>query len=255
LELIRGPLTKDYHHLDMSEVRIILVEGADNLLLSLPDSLGHFAIEHLQQMDVEVQLGALVSEVTAVAVKLNDGSLIPTETAVWTAGVGGEGIGRRSQFEVLGNGRVAVRPTLQLPYLDNIFAIGDLAAFQQDDGSLLPMVAPVAMQQGELAAVNIQNLIAKKVLRPFAYKDKGSMAVIGRNAAVAQIGKRAFTGYFAWLIWLAVHLVQLMGFRNRVFVLLEWAWNYLFFEKTVRFILSDKVSAAIGEQIQESNGV
>ena len=158
-----------------------------------------------------------------------------------TAGVGGEGIGKRSGLDLMTNGTLKVQPSLQLPGFDDIYVIGDLAAFEEEDGRFLPMLAPVAMQQGEHAARNIHRQINAETVEDFEYVDKGSMAVIGRNAAVAQIGTHAFTGYLAWLIWLVVHLVQLIGFRNRLFVLLNWAWTYLFFERMVRIIISDKV--------------
>ncbi len=244
-ELIRGPLSKDYHDLHTDEVRVILVEGMPNLLGAFPDSLGDYTRERLENMQVDVRLGALVSSVTAASVTLNDGTEIATETAVWTAGVGGEGIGKRSGLDVVANGTIKVEPSLQLPGFEDIYAIGDLAAFEGEDGRFLPMVAPVAMQQGELAAKNINKQINGEDILGFEYVDKGSMAVIGRNAAVAQLGKYAFTGYFAWLIWLIVHLVQLIGFRNRLFVLLNWAWTYLFFENMVRIIISDKADAAL----------
>lgn len=237
-ELVYGPLNKDHRRLDMDEVRIVLVEAADNLLLSLPDELGRYAVERLRQMRVEVCLGATVSEVTPHAVHLKDGTVIATETAVWTAGVGGEGVGRRSGLPVRRNGTLPVRPTLQLSQYANVYAIGDLAAFE-DNGAYLPMVAPVAMQQGEWAAANIKRQVAGEPLQPFTYDDKGSMAVIGRSAAVANIAGRAFTGFFAWLIWLVVHLMQLIGFRNRLLVLINWAWTYLFFEQMVRLIVPD----------------
>lgn len=240
-ELIRGPLSKDYQHLDMDAARVILVEGTQRLLGAFSDSLGVYTRARLEDMQIEVRLGALVSSVTAESVTLNDGTTIGTETAVWTAGVGGEGIGKRSGLDLMTNGTLKVQPSLQLPGFDDIYVIGDLAAFEEEDGRFLPMLAPVAMQQGEHAARNIHRQINAETVEDFEYVDKGSMAVIGRNAAVAQIGTHAFTGYLAWLIWLVVHLVQLIGFRNRLFVLLNWAWTYLFFERMVRIIISDKV--------------
>lgn len=241
-ELIRGPLSKDYHELDMDAVRVILIEGTQNLLTAFPVSLGTYTRTRLEDMQVEVRTGALVSSVTPESVTLNDGTDIATQTAVWTAGVGGEGIGKRSGLDLIPNGTIKVEPSLQLPGFDDIYVIGDLAAFEGEDGRFLPMVAPVAMQQGEHAAKNINKQINAGAVDDFKYVDKGSMAVIGRNAAVAQIGKRSFTGYFAWIIWLVVHLAQLIGFRNRVFVLLNWAWTYLFFEHMVRIITSVKAN-------------
>lgn len=234
-QLIKGPLTRDYRELDMREVRVVLVEAADNVLGMLPQKLGRYAIERLEQMGVDVRLESPVSAVRPDGVVFRDGTTIAAETAVWTAGVAGEAIGRRSDIATARNGTIPVEPTLRVSGFDNLYAIGDLAAFEQD-GEILPMVAPVAMQQGDHVARNIQRQLAGEAPQPFTYSDKGSMAVIGRNAAVAEIGGRSFTGYFAWLIWLVIHILQLIGFRNRLFVILNWAWAYWRFEYMVRLI-------------------
>jgi NADH dehydrogenase len=172
------------------------------------------------------------------AVHLQDGTVIPSQTIVWTAGVGGEETAAASGLELLPNGRLPVLPTLQLPTHPNIYVIGDLAAFTTEDGTTLPMVAPVATQQGTWAAQNIQRQLTGEALRPFHYRDRGHMATIGRNAAVAHIGRFTFKGFIAWIVWLVIHLVNLIGFRNRLMVLINWAWNYLFFEHVVRLILN-----------------
>jgi NADH dehydrogenase len=188
-------------------------------------------------MKVAVRLQTAVSQVRPEAVHLQDGSVIPSQTVVWTAGVGGEATAQASGLAVLANGRLPVLPSLQLPTHPNIYVIGDLAAFTSEDGATLPMIAPVATQQGEWAAQNIQRQLAGEALRPFQYRDRGHMATIGRNAAVAQIGRFSFKGFIAWMMWLVIHLVKLIGFRNRLMVLINWAWNYLFFEHVVRLIL------------------
>ena len=236
-ELIYRPLAKDYPKLDLSEVTVMLVEAADNVLTSLPPHLGQYTVERLQKMKVEVYLQTAVQQVTPQAVTLQDGTTIPTHTVVWTAGVGGEETAQASGLNVLGNGRLPVLPTLQHPTHAHIYAIGDLAAFEAENGSYLPMVAPVATQQGTWAAQNIQRQMAGETLRPFHYHDRGHMATIGRNKAVAHIGRYTFKGYIAWLMWLVIHLVNLIGFRNRLMVMINWAWNYLFFENVVRLIL------------------
>jgi NADH dehydrogenase len=189
-------------------------------------------------MKVEVHLQTAVSQVMPDAVKLQDGIVIPSQTVVWTAGVGGEALAQASGFAVLPNGRLPVLPTLQLPTNSNIYTIGDLAAFTAENGTTLPMVAPVATQQGAWAAQNIQRQLAGETLQPFHYRDRGHMATIGRNAAVAQIGRFTFKGFIAWIMWLVIHLFNLIGFRNRLMVLINWAWNYLFFEHVVRLILN-----------------
>ncbi len=235
MELIKGPLKRDFPKLDMDEARVVLVEAADNVLRMLSDSLGDYAVERLEKMGVEVMLHAAVNEVTADAVSLKDGTTLETVTAIWTAGVGGEGLGRRSDLETARNATIPVEPTLQVPGYPNLFAIGDLAAFEQD-GERLPMVAPVAMQMGDHVAENLEHAINGEPMEEFVYRDKGSMAVIGRNAAVAEIAGRKFTGFFAWLIWLIIHIIQLIGFHSRVQVLINWSWSYLRFEYVVRLI-------------------
>ena len=252
-ELIHGPLAKDYPTIDLNEVRVVLVEAAPNLLITMPERLGRYTVELLARKQVEVRLTSMVSEVTKHAVCLQDGSKIFTETAVWTAGVGGQNIAQRSGLPTRRNGTVEVEPTLQIPGHPNVFVIGDLAAFKTADG-YLPMVAPVAMQQGEHAAQNIGRQIKGEALQPFTYTDKGSMAVIGRNAAVANIAGRAFTGFLAWLIWIVVHVAQLIGFRNRIMVLINWAWNYILYERVVRLILASEMPPAATRDLEEEEG-
>jgi NADH dehydrogenase len=244
-ELIDGPLAKDYPNLCINEARVILIEALPTLLGTMPEKLGNYAVERLEEMGVEVVLQQRVSRVTADAVYLADGATIATQTAVWTAGVGGEGIADRSGMEMQADNTVPVLSTLQVAGEPNIYVAGDLAAFEHD-GERLPMVAQVAMQQGTLAAQNIVRQIKGERLVSFKYKDRGSMAVIGRNAAVAHIAGKAFTGFSAWLIWLLVHIAQLIGYRNRLLVLVNWAWSYFTFERMVRLILPDALENVDG---------
>ena len=239
MELIDGPLAKDYPNFCVEDARVVLVEAASSLLGAMPQELGLYSAERLQKMGVEVLLETAVAEVTPEAVVFSDGTAIATETAVWTAGVGGEGTAARSGVDTRPNNTVSVLPTLQMPDEPNVYIAGDLAAFEQD-GAYLPMVAQVAMQQGEAAAQNIMRQMAGESLQAFSYRDKGSMAVIGRNAAVADIAGRSFTGFSAWLIWLLVHIMQLVGYRNRLLVLVNWAWSYFTFERMVRLILPNR---------------
>jgi NADH dehydrogenase len=165
-----------------------------------------------------------------------DGGSIPTDTTVWAAGVRGEPSSSAWGLSVDRSGRVIVGSGLEVRGLDRVYAIGDLA-HSEENGQPLPMIAPVAMQQGVLAAKNTQRREAGKSALTFHYRDRGMMATIGRNAAVAHIGGWAFTGFPAWVAWLGVHLVKLIGFRNRLFVLINWAWDYFFFDRMVRLIL------------------
>jgi NADH dehydrogenase len=236
IELIRGPLMRDYSLLQRQDVAVTLVEAASHLLPGLPADLQRYAEHRLTRMGVEVRLGAPVRRIGAACITLRDGALIPSLTAVWTAGVRSDPALQRWGLPTGRGGRLAVRPTLQVPGHPEIFVAGDLA----DVESIrlpLPMTAPVATQQGAWAAHNVKRLLAGKLPEPFQFHDRGTMATIGRNAAVAWLLGLRFTGLAAWLIWLAVHLFNLMGFRNRLLVLLAWAWDYLFTERVVRLIL------------------
>jgi len=235
-ELIRGPLKKDYPGIDFSEARVVLVEAKDSILPELPEQLRTYALERLRRMGVEVRLGAAVSRVSAAAVDFSDGSVIRTETVVWTSGVRADPAIRSWGLPQAAGGRVAVLPTLQSPDHPNVYVVGDLAYCEQN-GRALPMIAPVAIQQGEAAAKNIAEQIAGRDPAPFLYRERGIMVTIGRNGGAAFLFGRPFTGFPAWLIWLFVHITNLIGFRNRLFVLIDWAWDYFFFERAVRLIL------------------
>jgi NADH:ubiquinone reductase (H+-translocating) len=234
-ELIRGPVKKDYPALDLSEVRILLLEASQHLLASFPARLQEYALKHLSQMGVEVRLGATVSHVTPQALELKDGATIPTETAIWTAGVHGASPAAPG-LPVRPNGQVTVLPTLEAEGFPHVFVTGDLAHIIQD-GALLPMVAPVAIQEGKAAAENVLRQINGLEPLPFRFHDPGNMVTLGRNAAVAEIKNRSFTGFVAWVLWLSVHLFNLIGYRNRILVLFNWGWDYLFYERAVRLII------------------
>ncbi len=235
-ELIRGPLRKDYVGLDVREVRIVLLEALDGLLPGLPDRLRAYAFARLRRMGVDVRLQAVVNEVAPSEVHLHDGTVVSTDTVVWTAGVRGDPGAQAWGLPVIRSGRVAVEPTLQVPSHPEVYVVGDLA-YLEDRGRPLPIVAPVAIQQGSAAARNIVRQVDGQSPLPFRYRDRGTMATIGRNAAVAVVRGRAFIGFPAWVLWLGVHLINLIGFRNRLFVLVNWAWDYFLYERAVRLIL------------------
>jgi NADH:ubiquinone reductase (H+-translocating) len=238
-ELVYGPLRKDYPMLDLADVRIILLEAQDRLLLGMPDRLGRYVRTRLERRGVQVRFGALVTEVTPEAVSLADGSVIRTETVVWTAGVQGEPGPAAWGLPMARGARVRVEPTLQVPGFPDVYVVGDLA-YLEEKGEPLPGVAPVALQQGELAAKNILRNMRGEEGKAFRFRDPGMLAVVGRGHAVAHIGGRSFTGVTAWWVWLVVHIAKLVGFRNRILVLVNWAWNYLSFERAVRLILPYK---------------
>lgn len=238
-ELVRGPLSKDYATLDVRHARVILLEAADSLLSAMPERLRAYALARLGKMGVQVHLRAVASQVTPESAQLQDGALIPTETVVWTAGVRGSPQAGAWGLPVARNGQVTVLPTLQVPDHPEVYVLGDLARVEQD-GQPLPMIAPVAIQQGVAVARNIARQAAGQSPQPFHYRDRGAMATIGRNAAVTHLLGRDLTGFPAWVIWLGVHIFNLIGFRNRLMVMINWAWDYLFYERAVRLILPVK---------------
>lgn len=236
IELIKGPLVKDYPEIDFRQVRLILLEGAPTLLSVLPQELGEYARRRLSKLGVMVHTGSQVTKVTPEGVFLRDGTFIEAETVVWTAGISGASFLEGWGIPANEFGRAEVTPTLQLPGRPEVYVVGDLASVQGREKPH-PMLAPVATQQGTAAAENIARQVRGEQPVPFSYMDRGTMVVIGRNAAVASIGERTFTGFFAWLLWLGVHIIKLMGFRNRLLVLINWAWDYFFFERAVKIIL------------------
>ncbi|MCS6826475.1 MAG: NAD(P)/FAD-dependent oxidoreductase [Caldilinea sp.] len=235
-ELIKGPLRRDFPSLYSPQGRVVLVEAMDALLPGFPPHLQTYAAERLRRMGVEVRLSASVTCVEEKGVTLKDGTHIAAETVVWTAGVRGFPPAAHWGLPIARSGRIAVLPTLQAPNHPEVYGIGDLAYVEQD-GSPLPMVAPVAIQQGRFAAQNILRQLRGQQPLSFRYRDQGAMVTIGRNAAVVQLRNLEFTGFPAWILWLSVHLFKLVGFRNRLLVMLNWAWDYFFFERTVRLIL------------------
>jgi NADH:ubiquinone reductase (H+-translocating) len=234
-ELVRLVLVKDFPKLKATDVRIILMEMMDHLLPGFPDQLSEAAIRTLKRKKVEVRLSTTVNDFDGEQVTLESGEVIRAKTLVWAAGVRAASIIDKSGLKTAKQNRVVVEPTLQAPGHPEVFVIGD-AAYLEHDGAPLPMVAPVAIQQAKTAAKNINNLLSNKPLEEFGYKDPGSLATIGRNNAVARVGRFKFHGFIAWLIWLVVHLFWLIGFRNRMLVLINWAWDYFLYERAVRLI-------------------
>ena len=235
-ELIQGPLRKDFPRLDLSQARITLIEAADRLLPTLPEPLGAYAARRLREMGVDVRQNCPVESITPDAVHLQDGTAVPACTTVWAAGVRGDPQAEGSGLPTRARGRVAVEPTLQVPGFPEVYAIGDLAYFEEH-GQALPMVAQVALQGAVRAAENIERQLAGEEPLPFHYHDRGTMATIGRNKAAAVAYGRTFTGFPAWLLWLGIHLFYLIGYRNRLLVLINWARHYIFREHAACRIL------------------
>jgi NADH dehydrogenase len=234
-ELVHGPIVSDYRKINFRSVRIVLLEGTDSLVGSMPEAIRSYTLDRLVKMGVEVRLRTKVVEVTPESALLDNDETISTRTVVWTAGVRGEPLASLSGLPTGRDRRVSVLPTLQIPAHPEIYVVGDLARIDAN-GNMLPMVAQVAIQSAIAAAQNIGRQIAGQEPLPFRYHDRGSMITIGRNAAGVAIGSRTYTGFFAWLLWLVIHLFNLIGFRNRMMVLINWAWDYLLYERAVRFV-------------------
>jgi NADH:ubiquinone reductase (H+-translocating) len=234
-ELIRLVLVKDYPRLNIKDVRVLLVEATDRLLGPMPARLRDAAAETLWHKHVEVRFGATVADYDGQRVALKSGEVIPAGTLIWAAGVKAVQLTSRLGLPTARQGRIPVHETLEVPGHDGIYVIGD-AAYLEAAGEPLPMMAPVAIQMAETAARNITRRVAGQPPIPFRYHDPGSLATIGRNAAVAYIWGIGFTGFPAWVVWLVVHIIQLIGFRNKLFVLLNWAWDYFFYERAARLI-------------------
>ena len=236
-ELVYGPLLEDFPDIAAEDVRIELLEATDEVLPGMPEELGLYARDRLRRRRVHVRTGARVEAIEPDRVWLAGGRSGRTETVVWTAGVQGEPRVGRWGLPVGRAGRVPVTEQLHLEARPEVYVIGDLAYLEDGDGRPLPQVAQVAIQQGRCAARNILLRAEGREPRPFAYRDPGVLAVIGRNAAVANVFGRTFKGLPAWVLWLGIHITWLIGFRNRALVLVNWAWNYVFFRRAIRLIL------------------
>lgn len=237
IELVRFVLAKDYPELGTHAARVVMVEATDRLLAAMPQKLGMYTLERLRAMGVEVLLNARVLDAAPERVSLHDGTVIPAHTLFWSAGVKAAPLADSLGTRQVGAGRIPVGPDLTLPGHPDVYVVGDMACVEQD-GAALPMTAPVAMQTGIYAGQAILARTKGETLPPFRYRDKGSMATIGRNAAVASAFGLNFRGYPAWVVWLLLHLYYLIGFRNRIVVMLNWVWYYWFHERQVRLITS-----------------
>jgi NADH:ubiquinone reductase (H+-translocating) len=235
-ELKRHVLPDDYPELDIeSEARVIMLEALENLLPGFPPRLQKEALRQLQRLGVEVRLSSPVESAEDGIVRLGDGTTIQAATIVWVAGVKASLLSEGLSEELARGGRVPVRRTLQLESHPEVWVAGDMA-YLEEKGRPIPMVAPAAIQQGAVAGENVIRAVQGLPLREFRYSDRGSLATIGRQRAVAHVPPLQFTGLLAWVVWLVVHLFWLVGFRNRVLVLVNWAWNYILYEPGSRLI-------------------
>lgn len=234
-EIAVHALAKDFHRIHPEQARVILIEGSEHVLPVYPEALSASARRQLEDLGVEVRTGALVTNISDSTVTLDDGNTIASRTVLWAAGVQASALGEALGVERDRVGRVIVESDLSATGHPEVFVIGDLASVTSN-GKAVPGVAPAAMQQGRHVAKQIVADLQARKRTAFDYKDKGSLATIGRARAVADFGRLRFGGFAAWVAWLAIHIFYLIGFRNRLMVLLSWAWSYLTFRRGARII-------------------
>jgi NADH dehydrogenase len=237
-EIARYALARDFRRIDPSKARVLLLEGTKEVLPSYVPALGAKARAQLARLGVEVRTGALATGIDAEGVWIGE-ERIEARTVLWAAGVAASPIGRTLGAPVDRAGRVLVEPDLRVPGREDIYVIGDLAALKQASGAPVPGVAPAAIQEGKHAARNLVRTLEGLPRLPFHYKDKGSLATIGRAAAVADFGWIKLSGFLAWVAWLLIHILFLIGFRNRFIVLFSWAWSYFTYERGARLITGE----------------
>jgi NADH dehydrogenase len=234
-EICRHVLAQEFRAINPEQTRVLLLEGGPRVLPPYSEGLSRKAQQQLEHLGVDVRTSSIVTRIEPGAVWVGD-ARIPAQVVLWAAGVAASPLGRKLGVPLDRAGRVLVQPDLSIPDHPEVFVIGDLAALQDENGKMLPGVAPVAMQQGDWVARTIARDLDHQPRRSFRYNDKGSLATIGRAAGVAQFRKFSLSGYFAWLAWLFIHIFFLIGFRNRVIVMIQWAWSYLTYERGARLI-------------------
>ncbi len=240
-ELRKYILPKDYHDFDFSRMKIYLVDGLDRLLNMMSPRSSEKTAKYLTEMGVEIMLNSQVKDYSDNKVTLANGTVIPSSNVFWVAGVVGNGL-QGIDKEVYGRGnRILVNECNQVKGHTHIFAVGDTCLMTTEkypNGH--PQVAQVAIQQGKNLVSNLEKIESQKVMRPFRYKDMGTLATIGRNKAVIEMGALKFSGFFAWVIWLFVHLMAIVGVKNRVFILLDWGWSYFTHDTSLRLLIEQK---------------
>lgn len=241
--IAREALYPDFRNIDTRKTRVILLEGGPRILPSFPEELAEKARQSLVDLGVEVRASSIVTGVDRDAVFIGD-ERIPTHTVFWAAGNAASPLGRMLGVPVDRVGRVLVNPDLSIPGHPDVFVIGDLA-FVQQDSRQVPGVSPAAMQEGRTAARNIRRIIGHLPTKPFHYFNKGDLAVIGRSHAIADFGRFKFSGRLAWFLWLFVHIMYLVGFRNRVSVFIEWAYSFVTYQRGVRLITASERRAPL----------
>jgi NADH:ubiquinone reductase (H+-translocating) len=248
-EIARRVLTHEFRSIDPKSARILLLEGGPRILPVYAPDMSQSAERQLTKLGVEVHTSALVTGMEAGSVMVGE-TRIPAAVILWAAGVAASPLGKKLGAPTDRAGRVLVDPDLSLPGHPEVFAIGDLASLKDAKGKPVPGVAPAAMQQGTATGHNIGREVEGQPRKNFHYFDKGSLATIGRSAAVAEFGKIHISGFFAWLSWLFIHVFFLIGFRNRMIVLIQWAWSYLTYERGARLITGDSTLPGFAESVE-----
>ena len=246
-EIAYSTLRQDFRNIDTAEARILLLEGLDRILPPYAPELSAKAEASMKRLGVTVQTKTLVTHIADNVVTTRQGEQveqIPARTILWAAGVKaspmGEVLAKRTGAQLDRVGRVVVEPDLSLPGHSNMFVVGDLANFSHQNGKLLPGVAPVAMQEGQYVAALIQQRLKGNSLIPFRYFDRGSLAVIGRNSAVVDLGFIKFSGFLAWFTWVFIHIYYLIEFDNKLVVLIQWGWGYFTRKRGARLITGEE---------------
>lgn len=236
--IARQALANDFMVIDTRKASVMLFEGSDRVLGTFHKDLSASAKTQLESTGVDVHLNSFVTDIDSGRVKVGD-NWIECDVVVWATGVAASPLGKALGFETDNAGRVLVEPDLTVPGFKNIFVIGDMATLKMENGEMVPGVSPAAMQMGTLTAKNILGGLKGEPHQAFRYVDKGTMATIGRSKAIADVQGLHFTGFIAWLMWLFLHVFFLIGFRNRIYVMMEWFWAYLSRERSARLITGD----------------
>lgn len=253
-DIAQYALKHEFRHINPADAHIVLVEAGDRVLSSFPPELSANAQQELEKLGVKVRLKTMVTSIAADHVLLDCGGQVerlPTRTVIWAAGVAAsplaKALAESTGAELDRAGRIAVGPDLSLPDHPEIFVLGDMASYVHQGGKPLPGVAPVAIQQGRYVARLIRARLENRALPKFRYRELGSLATIGRSAAVADFGRVKFRGFIAWVLWLFIHLMNIVNYRNRILVFLQWAWNYMTHERSARLITGSEAKQALEE--------
>ncbi|HEX2722151.1 MAG TPA: NAD(P)/FAD-dependent oxidoreductase, partial [Gemmatimonadaceae bacterium] len=241
--IARKGLFRDFRHIDTRDAKVILLEGGPRILPSFPEDLAAVAHRNLEDLGVIIRTGSIVTDIEGDAVCVGD-EKIAAKTVLWAAGNVASPLGKMLGAPVDKAGRVVVNPDLSIPGHPEVFVIGDLALVHRENGQPVPGVSPAAIQEGRAAANNIRRLLWRQETKPFRYFNKGDLAVIGRSRAIADFGKVRITGRIAWLLWLFVHIMYLVGFRNRVSVFIQWAYSYVTYQGGARVLTRSEARAA-----------